>query len=222
MRYVLALLFVVGCGDDTVATPDAPSIDAPHPDARIDAPAIDAPAIDAPDIDAPEPDAAMPDARAPACNDNMRNGDETDVDCGGSCPARCQTGQHCLTMNDCTSQVCDANMTCAAPACNDGVQNGDETDIDCGGPSCGGLNQLCATGQHCLVAMDCASFVCDLNLHTCSAPACNDGVQNGDETDTDCGGPSCDGLNDLCANGKRCLMGMDCISGNCNSLHVCQ
>lgn len=77
MRGILAALFVLGCGDDTLATaPDAPPvIDAPridaHPDAAmidaaIDAPAIDAPMIDAPMIDAPMPDALVIDGSA-AC-----------------------------------------------------------------------------------------------------------------------------------------------------------
>ena len=41
------------------------------------------------------------------CFDGILNGDETDVDCGGSCVA--------------------------CPTCSDGVQNGDETGVDCGG-----------------------------------------------------------------------------------------
>jgi hypothetical protein len=46
----------------------------------------------------------------PTCNDDIQNGDETGVDCGGSCTP-CQT----------------------EPTCNDGIQNGDETGVDCGG-----------------------------------------------------------------------------------------
>lgn len=42
-----------------------------------------------------------------SCFDGIQNGDETGVDCGGSCVA--------------------------CPTCNDGVQNGDETGVDCGG-----------------------------------------------------------------------------------------
>ena len=50
----------------------------------------------------------------PTCNDGVQNGDETDVDCGGSsCPA--------------------------CPTCSDGIQNGDETGVDCGG-SCAPCN----------------------------------------------------------------------------------
>ncbi len=56
----------------------------------------------------------------PTCTDGIQNGDETGVDCGGSCPNACSTG----------------------PTCNDGVQNGDETGVDCGGscPPCGNGN----------------------------------------------------------------------------------
>ncbi|GAA4278077.1 hypothetical protein GCM10022259_28020 [Aquimarina mytili] len=46
----------------------------------------------------------------PSCNDGIQNGNETGVDCGGTCPP-CQT----------------------QPTCNDGIQNGNETGIDCGG-----------------------------------------------------------------------------------------
>lgn len=47
----------------------------------------------------------------PTCTDNIQNGNETGVDCGGpDCP------------------VC--------PTCSDGVQNGNEEGVDCGGPDC--------------------------------------------------------------------------------------
>ena len=42
---------------------------------------------------------------------------------------------------------------------------------------------------------------------------CSDGVQNGDETDVDCGGTSCS----KCANGLDCSENSDCTSGNCDS-----
>jgi hypothetical protein len=50
----------------------------------------------------------------PTCTDGSKNGDETDVDCGGSCP-RCATGKACLRRKDCQSAVCDGApgaMTC--------------------------------------------------------------------------------------------------------------
>jgi len=75
------------------------------------------------------------------CTDAMRNAGETDVDCGGSCPADCAVGQNCNTGADCVTASCQGGV-CAppAPTCTDGVQNGNETGVDCGGscPACGG------------------------------------------------------------------------------------
>jgi hypothetical protein len=42
----------------------------------------------------------------PHCGDGFQNGTEGDVDCGGACAAKCQTGQHCWTNGDCASGVC--------------------------------------------------------------------------------------------------------------------
>nr|CEL65316.1 TPA: sushi domain (scr repeat) domain-containing protein [Neospora caninum Liverpool] len=47
----------------------------------------------------------------PTCADGVRNGDETGVDCGGSCPKKC-------------------------PSCFNGMRDGDEEDVDCGGSVC--------------------------------------------------------------------------------------
>jgi len=43
------------------------------------------------------------------------------------------------------------------------------------------------------------------------APSCDDGVQNGDETDVDCGGPACA----PCENRARCERASDCASETC-------
>ena len=42
----------------------------------------------------------------PHCDDGMWDGDEGDVDCGGACAAKCQSGQHCWTSFDCASFSC--------------------------------------------------------------------------------------------------------------------
>ena len=42
-------------------------------------------------------------------------------------------------------------------------------------------------------------------------PTCDDGVQNGDETDVDCGGSVCGG----CTDGQSCIVNSDCLSNHC-------
>lgn len=69
---------------------------------------------------------------APSCNDRVRNGDEIDVDCGGSCRS-CGGGLACNGASDCQSRICKENL-CAMPSCSDGVQDGFEEGVDCGGP----------------------------------------------------------------------------------------
>ncbi|MFT4038562.1 MAG: hypothetical protein QM692_10310 [Thermomicrobiales bacterium] len=49
---------------------------------------------------------------APTCSDGIRNGDETGVDCGGSCPP-CAVGQPCAKRADCKTALCK-NGVCAS------------------------------------------------------------------------------------------------------------
>jgi hypothetical protein len=43
---------------------------------------------------------------APTCSDGIANGDEPDVDCGGTQCAPCAASKHCLKATDCASGVC--------------------------------------------------------------------------------------------------------------------
>jgi hypothetical protein len=90
------------------------------------------------------------------CRDGVRDGEETDVDCGGRC-TRCGDDRGCAVDLDCSSKRCVAGK-CAAPACADGVKNGQESDVDCGG-TCPG----CAPGMFCTKGPDCASGHCGLS-----------------------------------------------------------
>lgn len=164
--------------------------------------AADAGAVDAGAVDA---GAAGADAGAPACDDDSRNGLESDVDCGGpECPG-CGVGMRCDRPEDCGSGLCESNECQPAPTCSDREPNGTETDRDCGGPACAG----CATGMVCVVHDDCLSETCIFGI--CRDPTCSDAVRNQDEADVDCGG-SCP---KKCADGRRCAGGGDCTSGQC-------
>src|SRR5207253_1365946 len=130
------------------------------------------------------------------CADNVKNGAETDVDCGGGCPA-CGPGLRCNLATECTSLVCKSNV-CQPATCMDGVRNGFESDADCGGGGCA----ACADLKTCTGNADCASLRCV----AARCVSCMDMTRNGTETDVDCGGASCGKCPDL----KRCLIASDC------------
>jgi hypothetical protein len=48
---------------------------------------------------------------APSCTDHVRNGTETDVDCGGSNCPRCARTERCASPSDCESGSC-SQATC--------------------------------------------------------------------------------------------------------------
>lgn len=141
---------------------------------------------------------------APQCSDAVKNGTETDVDCGGPLCAACPVGFGCGANQDCKSQVCEGGK-CVAPTCMDNVQNGQETYIDCGGPDC----LPCKPGAPCNAGIDCLSKICLAKV--CQDAACDDMVKNGSETDIDCGGGTCM----KCFNGRACFVATDCKGGQC-------
>jgi hypothetical protein len=76
-----------------------------------------------PDLTTPPPDLGQPFgdlAQGGTCTDGVRNGTETDVDCGGSCPA-CPANRQCAVNADCRSGYCDtlasAPFICLETSC---------------------------------------------------------------------------------------------------------
>jgi MYXO-CTERM domain-containing protein len=53
---------------------------------------------------------------AAACDDGAKNGDETDVDCGGSCGV-CSVDQACVENVDCENNSCEGGL-CTAVVCD--------------------------------------------------------------------------------------------------------
>lgn len=121
-RPLWLLLFVplaIGCGDgSSITTIDAAMRDtAPSDTATSDAPTSEGDAaVDAPSPDGGPLDSGARDAGADAgdrCANGERDGDETDIDCGGSCEgcavdATCTTGSDCMT-GACLSGTCRRN-----------------------------------------------------------------------------------------------------------------
>lgn len=87
------------------------------------------------------------------CDNPIQDGDETGLNCGGSCPS-CRAGEGCTLSSDCLSGIC-IDGSCQEDVCSNGLQDGDETAIDCGG-SC----SACASGYGCVSNDDCQTGRC--------------------------------------------------------------
>ncbi|HEY8075271.1 MAG TPA: hypothetical protein VIF62_14200, partial [Labilithrix sp.] len=142
--------------------------------------------------------------RPASCGDATKDGDETDVDCGGSC-APCADTKACAVAKDCTSGVCTGGV-CQAPNDHDGVKNGDETGVDCGGTA----TNKCPAGQGCNADVDCDKVKCNTMTHVCMSATHSDGIQNDGESDVDCGGTT---------GAMPCDVGQGCnVDGDCNAV----
>jgi hypothetical protein len=159
------------------------------------------------------------------CDDGVKNGDEADVDCGGSCPL---CPGMCNVDADCPGGYCWEGL-CAR--CDDGIQNGDETGVDCG--VSGGHCPICF-GAFCESGVACASGSCEKGL-CCSKPCplCYDcdlagecfpvsislyDTYGADPSITCSGNYVCDGKG-RCAldGGQPCTQNNDCASEKCIS-----
>jgi hypothetical protein len=147
-----------------------------------------------------------------SCKNDGKDGEESDIDCGGPDCLPCDDLKACATDSDCVSGVCDG-LVCQVPTCRDDVHNGAETGVDCGGAA--STCKACPAGQPCGAPSDCVSQVCIGGK--CKVPTCLDGVTNGQETDQDCGGILCMG----CPMGLGCIKDGDCQSGYCDETSVC-
>ncbi len=155
------------------------------------------------------------------CDDGIQNGDETGVDCGGSCEP-CQTG---CTDNEVTititfdnypeetswSLVNDSGQTvasggtygsqpdgstfsetlCLPDDCYTFTINDTYGDGICCSYGNGSYSVTGSTGTLASGGSFTNSDVTNFCLGDPPAPTCDDGIQNGDETGVDCGGSSC-------------------------------
>ncbi len=116
---------------------------------------------------------------APTCHDRVRNGTETDVDCGGGCP-RCPNGKLCRGQDDCESGLCvsgvcracvvdtDCGIDAAGPCRCDTVDRETQQEVcnnALGGPSVADCGD-CPEGTNCH-RVDLGEWVC---RSFCGAP----------------------------------------------------
>jgi formylglycine-generating enzyme required for sulfatase activity len=134
--------------------------------------------------------------------DGVKNGGETDVDCGGGVSV---------------APVVDAGSPADAGGVDASIQpklivvaavtdGGATTTVPSdGAPACG-------QGKACLVDGDCQSVACSPTARTCVPASATDGFKDGSETDVDCGGS---GGAPACPSGDMCLVAGDCLSVVC-------
>ncbi len=90
-----------------------------------------------------------------------------------------------------------------------------------GGNGTGGMGGANATGGAggapgpCTGNAGCPGAFCNLTTHQCVASQCQDGAQDGAETDIDCGGGTCP----KCDVTKMCSADTDCKTSNCSRLY---
>jgi hypothetical protein len=145
-----------------------------------------------------------------ACEDGLKNGDESDIDCGGSVCPGCAGGKTCGNATDCSvsAQQC-VNGTCCTSLCTASCFYCDHTGQCIPAPA-GYPNPMCAGNEACGKAgVTCAGK---------AGATCNPNLFGGD-----CVTGTCSLTTKTCVPaiaGGACSDGMDCVSGNCQN-HVC-
>ncbi|MDP4012134.1 MAG: hypothetical protein Q8R00_00815 [Candidatus Nanoarchaeia archaeon] len=128
------------------------------------------------------------------CSDNALDGDESDVDCGGSC-SPCPNPNYpgtdsCWTNSDCASNYCFFNTQTTSVRQAAGIQPGQTMYPSLFYTQYQGVCQIQSPAPT-----------------TTATATCTDGIKNQQESDVDCGG-SCS----PCLIGKSCTVTTDCVT----------
>jgi len=152
---------------------------------------------------------------AASCRDGVKDGDETDVDCGGSC-GPCAIGGECVFPDDCLSQTCDAGTCIGCPndvpcellgafycaadgTCQPRLVQGEDCPV---ANAC--LSGFCADGKCCDAACDAPCDRCDQPAGTCTTSAAG-------TAEPSCAPYLCDGAVTSCP--TSCGGDGDCVAG---------
>ncbi|WP_437600411.1 hypothetical protein [Sorangium sp. So ce590] len=130
------------------------------------------------------------------CADGTKNGEETDVDCGGPTCPQCEIAKACKAEDDCASGSC-ADGVCCNAACDedcdactaelkasgdeDGTCGPSKAEAECGEATCSegvqtargtchGTKVECVPGE----ATSCETFACDQEANACFAECSED------------------------------------------------
>jgi len=115
-------------------------------------------------------------ALPPTCGDNLKNQDESDVNCGGSRCGLCPEFKTCNSATDCSTTYCILDDTgcgiwaglkiCKPTTCFNGTSaDVGEEGVDCGYDAC---RKRCNVGEFCVQNCDCG-----VPAHTCTSNMCS-------------------------------------------------
>ena len=186
----------------------------------------------------------------PTCSDGIQNGDETGVDCGGSTCAPCPCNGNALTLtitldnypeetswevrNASNNVVASGGTYGSQPDGSTVVENINLTDGDYtftifdsygDGICCSYGNGSYSLSDGANTIASGGAFGSSESTSFCTSgggPTCSDGIQNGNETGVDCGGPDCPACptcSDGVQNGNE--TGVDCGGPDCLACPTC-
>ncbi len=196
LRIAILFIFIVGlaaCGsEDTGGTGNQDNQwtfnDDEDPDAGLE---------DADPGDAGEVDADV-DADPGSCDDGEQSGDQTDIDCGGSCEP-CEEGQGCQIDADCDTDHCRGDV-CIAPRAELGAEC--ERDFECLSEQCDFIGEDKFCTESCETTCSEAGVACYEGLCT-PVDYCDDDSGFGN-------GPGCEGAPcDQCHDDATCSQSGD-------------
>lgn len=147
------------------------------------------------------------------CANNVKDGDESDVDCGGSCPKKCLQGQVCMEDKDCLIDILNPflSLFCRFGTC---------CPLSC--PACYACGVPGFIGECTMLPDGIADDSCKSN-QACRNGACFSGTMNGQQCSVpdDCVSGQC--ANGICkqAPGTACADDSVCASGQCVN-NICQ
>jgi hypothetical protein len=135
----------------------------------------------------------------PSCSDQIQNGDEGDVDCGGTCTP-CLPGQKCKLATDCAGGACtngSCSLTCldGKGNCDGDPANGCETNLKTDAAHCSACDAPCNLPH---ATATCNGGTCAVSACTAPYADCDGDPSNGCETNTSTDPTNCNGCGLTC------------------------
>ena len=150
----------------------------------------------------------------PTCTDERENGDESDVDCGGTQCDPCLPGRTCGLPSDCAGGECSegiCSVICVDGKgdCDGNPDNGCETNLKTTLDHCGACDTPC---QLMHAEARCTGGTCSISRCTAPFADCDGNPKNGCETNTRTDVANCNGCGLSCpaVNGAP-----SCVAGAC-------